>query len=67
MKFFVDSMPDRLAIWMRVLGYDVEYERSIEDAQLVDRATEEGRIIVTRDTRLLKWCCVRDRSSSALV
>jgi uncharacterized protein with PIN domain len=42
-------MLGRLATWLRILGYDAEYARG-EDAALVERARETGRILLTRDT-----------------
>lgn len=53
-RFFADSMLGKLARWMRTLGYDVEYEKDIDDPVLVERAVREGRIILTRDTLLIK-------------
>lgn len=53
-KFFADAMLGRLATWMRALGYDVLYERHIEDGEIIKKALEEGRVIITRDTFLVK-------------
>lgn len=53
-RFFADSMLGKLARWMRTLGFDVEYEKDIDDPVLVERAVREGRIILTRDTLLIK-------------
>jgi len=53
-RFFADSMLGKLARWMRTLGFDVEYEKDIDDAALVERAVREGRRILTRDTLLIK-------------
>lgn len=53
-------MLGKLALWMRVIGYDVAYERAIEDALLVKRASEERRTILTRDTLLILRRWVRD-------
>lgn len=61
-KFFADAMLGRLALWMRVLGYDVRYERSIEDAELITEALSSGRIILTRDTLLMKRRAARGNS-----
>lgn len=47
-------MLGKLARWMRTLGFDVEYEKDIDDAALVKRAVREGRIILTRDTLLIR-------------
>ncbi|MBW7956851.1 MAG: Mut7-C RNAse domain-containing protein [Deltaproteobacteria bacterium] len=59
-RFFADSMLGKLARWMRTLGYDVEYDPSIEDGELVRRAAAGGRIVLTRDTRLIKRKAVRN-------
>jgi uncharacterized protein with PIN domain len=48
-RFFADAMLGRLARWLRILGYDTAYEEDIEDADLVRRAVDEARIILTRD------------------
>jgi uncharacterized protein with PIN domain len=61
-KFFADSMLGRLALWMRVMGYDVAYEKAIEDHTLIKRALDEGRIILTRDTLLIPRRWVRGNS-----
>lgn len=53
-KFFADAMLGKLARWMRVLGYDVEYEKIIDDNELIKRSLEEGRTVLTRDTVLSK-------------
>jgi uncharacterized protein with PIN domain len=52
-RFLADAMLGRLATWLRVLGYDAEYDRA-RDAALVARARIEGRILLTRDTGLLR-------------
>ncbi len=61
MKFFADTMLGRLARWMRIMGYDVEYEPSIDDDEIIRRALEEGRIILTRDTLLARRRAIRGR------
>lgn len=47
-------MLGRLAKWMRILGCDVGYFPNMEDGALVERALEEGRIIIASDTLLVK-------------
>ncbi len=54
MKFIVDVMLGRLATWLRLLGYDVLYDRSMDDRQLIRRAQEEERTIITRDTGIAR-------------
>jgi uncharacterized protein with PIN domain len=41
-----------LARWLRVLDLDVVYDSSLDDAELVERAVSEDRVILTRDRRL---------------
>lgn len=52
-------MLGRLARWLRLLGHDVAYFRSIRDEELVAFAQREGRRILTRDTRLVQRRAVR--------
>ena len=53
-------MLGRLARWLRILGHDVVYFRKIEDADLVELARREGRILLTRDTRLVRRRAARE-------
>lgn len=54
--FMVDAMLGRLARWLRLLGFDARYSSDIDDAVLVRRAREEGRVLLTRDRHLLiEW------------
>jgi len=53
MKFIADSMLGTLARWLRAMGQDVLYDPFLPDSMLMRRAREEGRILLTRDTRLL--------------
>ncbi|TKJ34184.1 hypothetical protein CEE39_02825 [bacterium (candidate division B38) B3_B38] len=52
--FLADCMLGRLAKWLRILGYDTAYYSDINDEELVYRALQEGRVILTRDTHLIK-------------
>lgn len=52
LRFFCDAMLGRVARWLRALGYDAAYDPEIEDAELVRRAVEEERVILTRDRKL---------------
>ena len=52
-RFLADAMLGRLATWLRILGYDAEYARG-PDAALVEQARTEERILLTRDTGLVR-------------
>lgn len=47
-------MLGRLARALRLLGHDAEYARDLSDDAILDRATAEGRTIVTRDVELAR-------------
>ncbi|MCD6529937.1 Mut7-C RNAse domain-containing protein [Candidatus Bathyarchaeota archaeon] len=51
-KFVVDGMLGKLARWLRILGYDVKYYRSMDDDSLIEIAEKENRILLTRDNAL---------------
>lgn len=53
-KFIVDEMLGKLAKWLRAMGYDTVYYKDGSDSGLVQRALEEDRIILTKDTRLVE-------------
>jgi len=52
MRFLADAMVGRLAKWLRALGFDTLYYRDGDDAGLLATAAAEGRVLLTRDTRL---------------
>jgi uncharacterized protein with PIN domain len=53
MKFVADEMLGKLAKWLRIVGCDVVYKNNVSDSELVDCCRKEGRVLLTRDTRLL--------------
>ena len=52
MKFITDGMLGKLTRWLRMLGQDVEYSRSLDDKKLIEVAKKENRTILTRDLKL---------------
>jgi uncharacterized protein with PIN domain len=52
--FAVDTMLRRLGRWLRILGHDVAYGPHLRGRGLVARARRDGRVILTRDTRLVR-------------
>lgn len=53
-KFIADCMLRKLARWLRIMGCDTEYFSAIDDAELVARGERTGRLILTRDTLLIR-------------
>jgi uncharacterized protein with PIN domain len=53
-RFAADRMLGRLARWLRILGHDVAYGPHLGGHTLVACARREHRILLTRDTRLLR-------------
>lgn len=53
-KFLADKMLGKLTKWLRILGYDTTYPISDEDITLILTARQENRILLTRDTNLIK-------------
>jgi uncharacterized protein with PIN domain len=52
--FIADAALGRLVTWLRLLGYDALYARAASDADLVGRAAAQGRVLLTRTTRLAR-------------
>ncbi|MHC4953527.1 MAG: Mut7-C RNAse domain-containing protein [Planctomycetota bacterium] len=48
-RFFCDDHLWRLARWLRAAGFDTAWERAIGDRELVLRAREEDRTVLTLD------------------
>ncbi len=52
MKFIADVMLGRLAKRMRLLGFDVLYDRTLNDNEVIRLALDGDRVILTRDVSL---------------
>ncbi|MGH8057884.1 MAG: Mut7-C RNAse domain-containing protein, partial [Candidatus Entotheonellia bacterium] len=53
-RFIADAMLGKLVKWLRVMGVDVEYDPHTPDHELFRFAVQEGRILLTRDHRLVQ-------------
>lgn len=53
-RFIADCMLGTLAKRLRFLGYDTLFFNRIEDADLVKIAVDQGRMIITRDSGIIK-------------
>lgn len=66
-RFLLDVHLGQLATYLRLLGFDALYRNDYEDEELADLAAETGRVLVTRDRRLLMrkqvtyGCCLQAR------
>ena len=52
MKFIVDAMLGKMALWLRLAGYDTVYSPDIDDNVILDIAAKESRILLTSDAAL---------------
>ncbi len=52
-RFLVDENLGRLARWLRVAGFDALHRNPADDAWLLRTAVAEGRVLLTRDRKLL--------------
>ena len=53
LRFILDTNLGKLAKRMRLLGFDSLYRNDYQDAEVVNSAVNEQRIVLTRDRRLL--------------
>jgi len=54
MRFIVDSNVGRLARWLRLAGFDTLFIKDVDDNRLVRIALAEGRVLLTKDTQIMK-------------
>jgi uncharacterized protein len=65
-RFVLDTHLGRLAVYLRLLGFDALYRNDYSDAILAELSHQEKRVLLTRDRGLLKrrivefGCCVRE-------
>jgi uncharacterized protein with PIN domain len=52
-SFVLDNHLGRLAAYLRMLGFDTLYRNDYQDEELAQVTDQEGRILLTRDRRLL--------------
>jgi len=53
-KFIIDHNVGKLVKWLRLMGYDSRFFDGSDDAELVAMAQAEGRVILSRDTQIMK-------------
>lgn len=68
-RFVLDNHLGRLAVFLRMLGFDAVYRNDFDDQALADISAADERILLTRDRRLLMrkvvkyGCCLRSLDS----
>ncbi|MCW4046530.1 MAG: Mut7-C RNAse domain-containing protein [Candidatus Bathyarchaeota archaeon] len=60
MRFIADGMLGKLTRWLRMLGQDVEYSNQLDDSELIAKAKEEQRVLLTRDLELYQRATAKD-------
>ena len=60
LKFIVDNNVGKLAKWLRMMGYDTLFFSGSDDSHMVTTALAEGRVILTRDTQIMRRRVVTD-------
>ena len=53
-KFFADNNVGKLAKWLRMMGYDTRFFNGSDDSHMIAIALAEGRVILTRDTQIMR-------------
>ena len=59
-RFLVDNMMGRLVRWLRVVGCDTEFLADRNHDELMKRAADEGRIVLTRDRTVMPCARVKE-------
>ena len=54
LKFIVDNNVGKLTKWLRIMGYDTLFFDGGDDAHMMATALAEGRVILTRDTQIMR-------------
>ena len=52
--FSAEKTLGKLAKWLRMMGYDTLFFDGSNDSHMVRKAQDEGRVILTRDTQIVK-------------
>jgi uncharacterized protein len=53
-KFIVDNNVGKLAKWLRIMGYDAVLFSEADDSRMVKIALAENRVILTKDSQIMK-------------
>ena len=53
-NFIVDNNVGKLAKWLRIMGYDALLFQGEDDGKMISLALSESRIVLTKDTQIMK-------------
>jgi uncharacterized protein with PIN domain len=59
LKFVTDGMLGKLTRWLRMLGHDVDYYRSLDDEKLIEITRSKMRILLTGDLNLYRQAVIQ--------
>jgi uncharacterized protein with PIN domain len=65
-SFLCDAMLGGLAKWLRAAGYDAEFQYGIDDGDLIARARQDGRMILSSDGPLFERNVIKNGEVKAL-
>jgi Uncharacterized conserved protein len=66
-KFIADNNVGKLAKWLRMIGYDTLLFKEVDDRKMIKIALNQSRVILTRDTQLMKRRLVTDGKLKAIL
>jgi len=66
-SFIVDSNAGRLARWLRLMGYDALFFTDMDDSRLLRIAMEQGRVVLTKDTQMMRRRVISNGQLKALL
>jgi uncharacterized protein with PIN domain len=67
LRFIIDHNVGKLVRWLRMLGFDSLFFNREDDSDMVKQALAEGRIILTRDTGIMKRRVIIQRRLKAIL
>lgn len=65
-KFIADNNAGKLARWLRMIGYDTLLFKEKNDSKMIEISLKEGRVILTKDTQIMKRRLVTDGKLKAI-
>jgi hypothetical protein len=66
-RFIVDNNVGKLAKWLRIMGYDALLFKDKDDGNMVKIALAENRVVLTKDTQVMKRRLVSNGKLKAIL